>query len=204
MTTILVEGLLAGYGIAIPVGAISLLIVETTLRKGFTAGFVAGSGAATVDFLFAALAAAVGSVLATFLEPYADPVRLASSILLVGLGIFGMRRSLRIADPIENANPEAGYWKLYVQFLLLTALNPLTVVYFSALILGGTLGDSSTFLERMVFVLGAGFASFSWQSLLAFIGAILRKGISDRIRLALSLAGNLVVVGLGLRLLMRT
>ncbi len=203
MTSILVEGLLAGYGIAIPVGAISILIVETTLRKGFTAGFVAGSGAATVDFFFAALAAAAGSVLATYLEPYVDTVHLASSILLVGLGIFGMQRSLRITASNESTEPEVGYWKLYVQFLLLTAVNPLTVIYFSALILGGTLGNSSTILERTVFVLGAGFASFSWQSLLALIGATLRKGISSRVRLALSLTGNLVVVALGLRILLR-
>lgn len=203
MTSILVEGLLAGYGIAIPVGAISILIVETTLRKGFTAGFVAGSGAATVDFFFAALAAGAGSVLATYLEPYVDTVHLASSILLVGLGIFGMQRSLRITASNESTEPEVGYWKLYVQFLLLTAVNPLTVIYFSALILGGTLGNSSTILERTVFVLGAGFASFSWQSLLALIGATLRKGISSRVRLALILTGNLVVVALGLRILLR-
>ncbi len=203
MTSILIEGMLAGYGIAIPVGAISVLIVETTLCKGFTAGFVAGSGTATVDFLFAALAAVAGSVLGTYLEPYAESVRIASSILLVVLGLFGLRRSFRIVAPKESADAEAGYWKLYVQFLLLTAVNPLTVIYFSALILGGALGDSSTIVERTIFVLGAGFASFSWQSLLALVGAVLRRGISPRVRVALSLAGNFVVVALGLRILLQ-
>jgi arginine exporter protein ArgO len=86
---------------------------------------------------------------------------------------------------------------------VITAINPLTVIYFSALILGGTLGNSNTNLDRLLFTLGAGVASFSWQSLLAFIGAMLRKGISPRVRLGMSLAGNLVVVGLGLRLLLR-
>lgn len=199
----LVEGLVAGYGIAIPVGAITVLIVETTLRKGFSAGLVAGSGAATVDFLFAALAAVTGSVLATFLEPYEDSVRILSSILLMGMGIFGMRRSLRLVVPTESANAESGYGKLYLQFLILTALNPLTVIYFSALILGGTLGDSNTILDRVLFVFGAGFASLSWQSFLAVVGALLRRGISPHVRLGLSLVGNLVVVVLGLRLLLR-
>ena len=203
MTSILVEGLLAGYGIAIPVGAITVLIVETTLRKGFVAGLAAGSGTATADFLYAALAAAAGSVLANYLEPYMVPVRIVSSLLLVGMGVWGIRRSLRNTAPEEIAEPKSGYGKLYIQFLVLTVVNPLTVVYFSALILGGTVGASSTFLERMVFVLGAGFASLSWQSLLAVVGAFLRKGISARVRLGLSLLGNLVVVGLGLRLLLR-
>jgi arginine exporter protein ArgO len=199
----LFEGLLAGYGIAIPVGAMTVLIVETTLRKGFTAGFVAGSGTATVDFLYAALAAAAGSVLATSLAPYADSVRVISSIFLVGLGIYGLRRALQNTAPEEISRAESGYVRLYLQFFVITAINPLTVIYFSALILGGTLGNSNTNLDRLLFTLGAGVASFSWQSLLAFIGAMLRKGISPRVRLGMSLAGNLVVVGLGLRLLLR-
>ncbi len=38
-----VEGLIAGYGIAIPVGAIAILIVEMGLRCGFRVGFMAGA-----------------------------------------------------------------------------------------------------------------------------------------------------------------
>ena len=49
-------GAIAGYGIAIPVGAISILIVNTSLRCGFGVGFMAGAGAATVDLLYASLA----------------------------------------------------------------------------------------------------------------------------------------------------
>jgi threonine/homoserine/homoserine lactone efflux protein len=203
MTSVFVEGLLAGYGIAIPVGAITVLIVETTLRKGFGAGLAAASGTATADFIYAALAAAAGSVLAGILEPYMGPVRIVSSLVLVGMGIWGMQRSLRSLAPEQISEPEDGNRRLYIQFLFLTAVNPLTIVYFSALILAGTVGEASTFLERTLFVLGAGFASLSWQSLLAVVGALLRKGISDKVRLGLSLVGNLVVVGLGLRLLLR-
>jgi threonine/homoserine/homoserine lactone efflux protein len=199
----LMEGLLAGYGIAIPVGAMTILIVETTLRRGFTAGFVAGSGTATVDFLYAAVAAVAGSMLSIYLAPHVDSVRAISAILLIGLGIYGLRRSMQRVVPEEITQAESSYGKLYIQFFVITAINPLTVIYFSALILGGILGDSSTSLDRLLFIFGAGFASFSWQSILAFIGALLRKGISARARLGMSLVGNLVVVGLGLRLLLR-
>jgi len=51
------EGVLAGYGIAIPVGAIAVLIVDMGLRRGFGFGLMAGAGAATADFLYAGLAA---------------------------------------------------------------------------------------------------------------------------------------------------
>ena len=50
------EGALAGYGIAIPVGAIAVLIIEISLRQGFRSGFMAGAGAATADLIYAAVA----------------------------------------------------------------------------------------------------------------------------------------------------
>ena len=54
------EGVLAGYGIAIPVGAIAILIVDMGLRRGFPPAFMAGAGAATADFIYALLAVIAG------------------------------------------------------------------------------------------------------------------------------------------------
>ena len=65
------EGVAAGYGIAIPVGAIAVLIIEMALRRGFRLGFMAGAGAAAADFLYAALAAVAGGTLAAALAPFA-------------------------------------------------------------------------------------------------------------------------------------
>jgi hypothetical protein len=41
-----ITGVVAGYGIAIPVGAIAILIVEVGLKHGFRPAFFAGAGAA--------------------------------------------------------------------------------------------------------------------------------------------------------------
>ena len=40
--TAFIDGLIAGYGIAIPVGAIAILIIESALRHGIAVGFSAG------------------------------------------------------------------------------------------------------------------------------------------------------------------
>jgi hypothetical protein len=50
-------GVVAGYAIAIPVGAIAVLIVELGVRRGFRVAAAAGVGAGTADGLYAALAA---------------------------------------------------------------------------------------------------------------------------------------------------
>lgn len=86
----LIQGLIAGYGIAIPVGAIAVLIVGVGLRKGFWVGFMAGAGAASADLLFAALAAIAGQLLGDILAPIQLPLRLASAALLVSIGGYGL------------------------------------------------------------------------------------------------------------------
>lgn len=197
------EGLLAGYGIAVPVGAIAVLIIETGLRYGFASGFIAGAGAATADLVYAALAALTGTFLAYLLAPFETHIRVLSSIVLIGLGLFGMARTLREVSLQQRFERKEGMIRLYAQFLALTLINPLTVVYFSALIVGGVLGVDSSNIERTMFVVGAGIASLSWQSVLAVVGAFFRKSLPRRAQRGLSALGNLVILLLGLRILLR-
>ena len=93
MSTIFWEGVLAGYGIAVPVGAIAILIIEAGMRRGFPVGFAAGSGAASADLLYATLAALAGQVLAPALMPFAPELRWASAVVLIALGSWGLWRS---------------------------------------------------------------------------------------------------------------
>jgi len=202
------EGMLAGYGVAMPVGAIGILIVALSIRRGFCSGFMAGAATATVDFLYATLATFAGDALVSVFSPLAIPLRIASSLVLVGLGCRGLRHACQpgrgqIAtrtDDIADSLP-----RTYVQFLSLTLLNPLTMVYFGAMILGaGKPPSRIAAVDRAAFVAGAGLASLSWQSLLATIGAVGGRVLSPRLRALISIAGNLVVVGLGLRVLVQT
>ena len=196
-----IEGMLAGYGIAIPVGAIAILIIDIGLRHGFQKGFMAGAGAATADVLYAALAAVAGGFLVIILKPVAGIFQLASGIVLIGIGCLGIWRAWRSSDPSTQPNPNPrDAWGIYTRFLGLTLLNPMTVAYFTTLILGGAGTTLNTWMERLAFVLGAGIASLSWQSLIAGFGALGHRHLPTRFRFLLSLAGNLIVIGLGLRI----
>ena len=197
------EGVLAGYGIAIPVGAIAVLIVDMGLRRGFGLGFMAGAGAATADFFYASLAALAGEALASALAPFALGLRIASALVLLGLGGYGLWRARQVGGH-QGAKPTTdnghGHLRTFGQFLGLTLLNPLTVAYFGALILGRNTGSIVTPADRTAFVVGAALASLSWQTLLAGIGALAKRHFSPRFQRYASVAGNLVVIGLGLRI----
>ncbi len=198
------EGVVAGYGIAIPVGAIAILIIEMGLRRGFRLGFMAGAGAAAADFLYATLAAVAGSTLAAALAPFAWWLRAASVLVLFGLGGYGLWQIRRAAQPQETPPvADRGHWRTFGQFLGLTLLNPMTVAYFSALILGMNTGMTVTTGERVAFVAGAGVASLSWQTLLAGVASLGHRRLSPGFQMLSSLIGNLVVIGFGVRILLR-
>ncbi len=207
----LFAGLAAGYGIAIPVGAVAILIVETGIRSGFRAAAAAGAGTASADGIYAIVAATFGVALAGVLAPWQVALRAAAVVVLVGLSLRGFRSVARDAERARErapgtAGPAAGALvpdgsggaprstrRIYAAFLGLTLLNPMTITYFAALILGlnGTGTDPA---EKIAFVVGAFGASLSWQTLVAAAGGALHRRLAPRLRLAVGVTGNVIVL----------
>lgn len=196
-----VEGLLAGYGISIPFGGIAVLIVDVGLRKGFRRGFFAGAGAATADFLGALAVAIAGGILAEALAPVSGALRVASGVGLVAMGAWGFWRNRVPRSAAARPTRDFGDFGTFVQFVGLTLVNPLTVAYFAAFVLGRGTEELRTWPARSAFVGGFALASLSWQTLLALFGAVTHHFVSPRMQKVLSLLGNLLVIGLGVRMI---
>ena len=222
MIAALLAGLAAGYGIAIPVGAVSVLIVETGIRSGFRASAAAGAGAASADGIYAGIAVTFGAAIAGVLTPWRVLLRVVAALVLVGLALRGLRSVARDAErererdsgaagalcPVQAGaistrpvlpapEPVGGATRsprrIYAAFLGITLLNPMTITYFAALILG--LGGTGTEpAEKIAFVAGAFIASLSWQTLIAAAGAALHRRLAPRLRLAVGVVGNIIVL----------
>ncbi|HJS28170.1 MAG TPA: LysE family transporter, partial [Anaerolineales bacterium] len=150
--------------------------------------------------LYALLAVLAGAALA----PYAPGLRLVSGLALLAFGGHGLWKALQVNGRGEDAQPAEdprGLAGVYTRFLGLTLLNPLTIAYFGALILGRDAAAAATTLDRALFVVGAGLASLSWQTLLAGLGALGNRRLSPGFRRGASIGGNLVVIALGARIL---
>jgi len=193
-----VAGVAAGLGVAVPFGAIAILIVETAIRRGRSLGWAAGAGAATADFTYASLAALFGAALAALVGPIQVPLRILSVVVLVvigGRGIVGaLARARRPAEaPKLERLDESSVPRTYALFVGLTIVNPATLVYFVALILGLPAVGSGVG-EKVSFVFGAGLASLAWQLLIATTGSALHQRLPPRAIEALSLAGYGIVL----------
>lgn len=204
MLTSAVAGALAGFGIAIPVGAIAVLIVTTAAARGAVVGFAAGAGTASADGIYASLAALFGAALSGVIAPWLADLRVAAAVVLAAIGLVGLWRLRRASAPLADGAPKSGPARggpgaTYLRFLGLTLLNPVTVIYFAALVVAlPAIGASSS--ERLAFAGGAFAASLTWQTLLAGAGAVLHRRTSAGSRTILSIVGYLIVLAFAIRI----
>src|SRR6478609_1044613 len=200
-------GVLAGYAIAVPVGAIATYLVSLTARTSWRVGAAGGLGIATADGAFALVATLGGAALAGVIAPLAPWLRLASGLVLVVLALrtawVAVREYRAHERPHEvpaarrglaGSSPTPG--RAYVQLFALTVVNPATVVYFATVVVGAraSVGEVDA-LSGALFVLGAFVASASWQLLLAGGGAVLGRRLSGpRGRLVTGLVSAVVML----------
>jgi len=195
------QGIIAGYGIAIPIGPIGILIVELGIRRGFSTAFNAGAGAASADLIYATIASTAGAFLVSILAPYAYALRMISAIALIAFGVWLLYTGLRARNEQDKVVNAMSHKDTYCMFLGLTLLNPVTVAYFTTLILGLTAGRTASAGNILLFVVGAFSASLSWQTLLAFVSGLTHKRLSPRLQTVTFAIGNCLVILLGILIL---
>ncbi|GIG41297.1 LysE family transporter [Cellulomonas phragmiteti] len=197
-----VAGLLAGYGIALPVGAVGVLLVLLGARHGRRVGCAGGLGAAVVDGLYATAAVVLGSALAPVLVRAAGPVRWAAAAVLVVVALLLLRPATArevAPDPAVTGRAMTP-GRAFALVLAATAVNPATVVYFVALTSGSAATTLTAPAQRVAFVVAAFVASASWQLLLGSAGAWAGTRLTGpRGRRWTSVVGALVVLLLAAR-----
>lgn len=191
----MLSGLVTGWAIAIPIGAVGAFLVAVTARAGLRTGSAAALGVATVDGGYATAAVLGGSALAALLAPVAAGLRVASGVVLLVIAALTAAHAVRTnGAPREVAPMRPG--PAYALFVAITAVNPTTVVYFAAVVLGNQ-QLVSTATEAAVFVVAAFAASASWQLALAAGGATLgRVATGPRGRLVTGLVSAVVIAAL--------
>ncbi|WP_422755464.1 LysE family transporter [Micromonospora sp. WMMD708] len=237
MTAAFLAGLVAGYGVAVPVGAIAVLILGLSARTSLRVGAAAAFGVATADGLYAAVAVLGGAAVAAVIAPVAGPLRVVAAVVLLALAVHGGWRTWRSRPPSggsgsggpESGQPDRGGpgpgpgrsesgrpgsggaepgrgmdtpGRAFVGVLALTLLNPATVVYFAALVLGRAEVARAAPAAAALFVLGAFVASASWQLLIAASGTLVGRALAGpRGRLVTGLLSSLIIAALAVAML---
>jgi threonine/homoserine/homoserine lactone efflux protein len=185
-------GVAAGYAIAIPVGPIAILILRLGVRQGLRAAAVAGAGTATADLIYATIAMLFGAAASAYLQPFLAATRVVAAVVLAVIAVRGMTRAARVEEREING-------PLYLIFLVLTLLNPPTVVYFVSLAVA--LPEvSADVASRAAFVVGAVLASLSWQELLAVASSRLHGRLTPRLQRIAAVVSGFIILALAIRI----
>jgi arginine exporter protein ArgO len=193
-------GVASGYGIAIPVGVIAVLIIETGRRWGFRVAAGAGLGTALADLIYAALAVVVGLGVAHLLAAHAALVHRVSAVLLGLIAARTLLQALRAREEDTRDMRPPRQSRVVLTFLGLTLANPLTVTYFAALMAAE--GVTIHGVGVALFMLGVFLASLSWQTLLATTGAVIGQQLPSGARTAIGVLSSLIIAALAVRLVL--
>ncbi len=166
----LLSGLVTGYAIAMPVGAVAVMIIAVSARTSWRTGAAAGLGVATVDGGYAAVAALAGTAVARALEPVSGLLTAISVAVLLGIAVLTLVHAFRPEREDGRALTRWTPLRAWLTFAAITAINPATVLYFAAIVLGGTVQLDGP-AEGVVFVAAAFAASASWQVFVASVGS---------------------------------
>lgn len=208
MNTAVISGLLAGYGIAIPVGAIAIFLIRLGATACLCISAAAGLGAATADGGFALAAVADGAGLARQVQAVAGPAHWAAGALLAlvaaRMAVAAARRYRSPVTPPRVILPLLRTpLRAYTALAAVTVVNPLTMLYWAALVLGHQ-ASATTFTpaQAAAFVAAVIAASASWQLILVSGGKLIgRLAASRRGTLTISLASSLLITAIAAQLL---
>jgi threonine/homoserine/homoserine lactone efflux protein len=193
-TAALIAGLAAGLAIAMQVGAVSLLLVETAVAGGLRVGVASGLGVATVDLLFAAAAVVAGATAGALLSEHEALIRLVAAGTLAAIALHGLaalRHRRAHSTPATTATPGASARSHYLRFVAVTLVNPLTIASFAAVATSLPLGSLSA---ATAFATGIGAASAGWHLVLTVAAGHAGRWITPRIQLRLAVGGRVAVL----------
>ena len=105
MTAAAISGLLAGYGIAMPAGAIAVLLISISATTCLCIGVSAGLGAATVDGGYALIAVAGGAGLARDVQAAAGPLRWAAAATMAVLAAWTAATAVPAGTAVTRLPP---------------------------------------------------------------------------------------------------
>jgi L-lysine exporter family protein LysE/ArgO len=190
----IIIGFLAGFGLAMGVGPVTLLIIRTNLADGFWSGITIGLGAVCADFTYLILLC-TGSLFILNQPTILKIVGIVGAIILLYFGIKTMRSPIVINK--ENTITVQQH-RHFVKGFLVCITSPFGILFWAGM--ASTVATISAQVNGAIygFALGLFLGVVSWLIILNGSLRIMHHQISPRALHVLNQIGGLMIIGFGI------
>jgi len=200
--SIFIQGMIIGLTLAVPVGPIALMCIQRAVTDGRLHGIVSGIGVATADSFYAGVTFFGLTAISGLIIAHQVSLRLAAGVVLI---LVGIRIFLTMPAPLIVKTEHETYVKDYLSMVAIAIANPLTLIFFVAILPGfGVVFYENSVLSASEFVGGVFFGSTLWWIVLCgSIGSVRSRISAEHLRLINRISGMLIVCfGVGMLILL--
>ena len=195
------SGLRFGLLLQIAIGPMCLMVFNIAKNEGFFIAFPLVLAIALVDAFYITLAG-IGVSKLLEKEKTKKIFRLLGAIVLM---IFGANIILNVFgfSIIPGLNLKPTSTSIFVQGLILTLSNPITIVFWGSVLTTKIIEDNLKKKELIAFSTGLVSATLFFLTTVAMLGTILSGFISDKVSGILNVIVGCVIVFFGIKMLIK-
>lgn len=159
---LLIKGILTGIVVSLPLGPMSILVIQRTANKDFKSGIYSGLGIALTDSFWALIAGFSVSYIISFLRQYQSIIQIIGGIALLYLGIY-IFRSQPIASIRKNRRKGTSPIQCFITAMLFALSNPAVVLAYIAVFAStSTMFDVHQPSSALAFIFGFFMGASGW------------------------------------------
>jgi threonine/homoserine/homoserine lactone efflux protein len=188
---LLIQGIIIGLTLAVPVGPISLICIHRTVANGRLHGIVSGLGVATADSFYAAVVFFGLTAISGLIIGHQSLFRMMAGIVFI---VIGIRVFLSIPAEVCPGDGQEPYLRDYLSLLAIAVANPLTLIFFITILPGfGVVVQGTGFIAALPFVAGVFLGSVVWWIILCgSVGSVRSRLSTGNLRRINRVSGILI------------
>ena len=196
-------GVLSGFCLALPVGAVALMCINKTLQFGFKSGLAVGLGAAFADAFYALIAIYSLTTISNIFLQNQEIMRIIGGLCLIFISI-----RMIFSGPVVIETKEVAYSKWsrdIISGFVITLSNPLTYIGFIALLSYMHLVFRNFNSELVLnFSLGAFAGSLIWWLILIEFARFLKNKVNSTFIKRSNIISGFIILVFGVLVILST
>jgi len=195
------RGFKFGILLQLAVGPMCLLVFNTSAKYGFEVGMSLVLAISLIDLLFITLSGVgVGGIIEK--EGIKRAIKFFGAIVLI---VFGANMIARAFDfsllPNIQLFTEVNEKSIFLQGLLLTASNPLTIIFWSGVFSTQVIENNYNKMQLCYFGLGCILSSVCFLTFIAVLGTEISSFLSSNVMQVLNICVGCIIIYFGVRLI---